>query len=338
MQLRLGMGSRVARAAAALAALALAAGCSGGGSSPTAPTPPPPALSLTCPSDVSAESPDGQPVAVVLPTVTRTGGLEPVTVTCATPEGSRFPVGETTVECRASDTALQQASCSYKVTVTRQPRLTQTNIVAFGDSMTAGVVSDAPAGLLSTDGYPAFLLNLRPSASYPSKLQTRLRERYKAQGSSVAVTNLGVPGEKAEDGARRMQDVMLILRPPVVLLMHGANNFTGVTPSSRTFVINRLSDMAREARLRGAKVFIASLPPPRPSGRNAIALSTILDYNHNVRLLTQGEGATFVDVYAVLAADVNRYIGEDGLHPTEAGYDRMALEFYEAIRRELEEK
>ena len=55
-------------------------------------------------------------------------------------------------------------------------------------------------------------------------------------------------------------------------------------------------------------------------------------------LLTQGEGATFVDVYAVLAADVNRYIGEDGLHPTEAGYDRMALKFYEAIRRELEEK
>lgn len=327
------------RAAAALAAVALVAGCSGGGSSsPTAPTPPPPALSLTCPSDIAAESPDGQPVTVTLPSPTRTGGLEPVTVACAAPEGNRFPVGETTVECRASDTAVQQASCSYKVTVTRQPRLTRTDMLAFGDSITAGVVSDPAPTVLSTDGLPSFVLTLRPSASYPTKLQTSLRDRYRAQGSSVAVANLGVPGERAEDGVVRMQQATLMLRPQVVLLLHGANNFTGPTPTPRSSVINRMSEMAGDARRRGARVFLASLPPPRPGGRNAIALSTILDYNHHLRLLAQSEGAVFVDVYAALNTDVNRYMGVDGLHPTEAGYTRMAEEFFEAIKRELEEK
>jgi lysophospholipase L1-like esterase len=40
--------------------------------------------------------------------------------------------------------------------------------------------------------------------------------------------------------------------------------------------------------------------------------------------------------YAALATDLTRYIGVDGLHPTEAGYQRMADEFFVRIRATLE--
>ena len=43
-----------------------------------------------------------------------------------------------------------------------------------------------------------------------------------------------------------------------------------------------------------------------------------------------------MDLYAALGVDVNTYIGVDGLHPTEAGYRRMAEVFFEVIRTRYE--
>ena len=58
--------------------------------------------------------------------------------------------------------------------------------------------------------------------------------------------------------------------------------------------------------------------------------------NDEVRVIAAGEGATLVDLYTALASDVTRYIGVDGLHPTEAGYRRMADEFFARIRETME--
>jgi lysophospholipase L1-like esterase len=310
-----------------------------GGSSPTQPTPvtPPAAMSLTCPNDISVESTDGDPVNVTLTPPTRTGGREPVTVVCE-PSGNTFPVGETRVECRASDTALQQASCSYTVTVTRQPQLHRVHFMAFGDSITHGVVSDPVAGILTAEGFPAFILELRLHASYPTRLLARLKERYLAQEASLRVTNLGLGGERIEHGVPRLEHALRVERPEALLLLHGANNMGGPFPDSRSFIISQLGAMMQEARFRGARVFVATMPPPRPAGGKALPLSAVLDLNHHIRLVAQGEGAVLVDVYGALATDVNRYMGVDGLHPTEAGYQRMADEFFEAIRRDLEKK
>jgi lysophospholipase L1-like esterase len=62
----------------------------------------------------------------------------------------------------------------------------------------------------------------------------------------------------------------------------------------------------------------------------------IRQMNDEVRVIAAGEGAELVDLYTALASDVNRYIGVDGLHPTEAGYQRMADEFFVRIRATLE--
>jgi lysophospholipase L1-like esterase len=332
------MHSTLLRGTLAVTAVLFTVAC--GGSSPTQPTPvaPPPALSLTCPNDIALESTDGNPVTVTVPAVTRTGGTEPVTVQCDAPQGNVFPVGATRVTCRASDTALQQASCTYTVTVTRQPQLHRVHFMAFGDSITQGVVSDPIAGVLATDGFPAFILQLRPNASYPTRLLARLQERYVAQERQLRVSNLGIGGERVEDGVDRLDQALRVERPEALLLLHGANNMGGPFPSSRSYIIQHLGRMMQDGRFRGARVFVATMPPPRPAGGKALPLSAVLDLNHHIRLTAQGEGAVLVDIYGALATDVNRYMGIDGLHPTEAGYQRMADEFFEAIKRDLERR
>jgi lysophospholipase L1-like esterase len=55
-----------------------------------------------------------------------------------------------------------------------------------------------------------------------------------------------------------------------------------------------------------------------------------------MRAVAGGEGAVLVDVYQALLTDVFTYIGGDGLHPNERGYDRIAQEFFNAIQATLE--
>lgn len=94
--------------------------------------------------------------------------------------------------------------------------------------------------------------------------------------------------------------------------------------------------MAAEARRRGMRVFIATVPPGRPGGSKTIAPLLLTDYNNRMRSVAATEGAILVDVFAALSTDVNRFIGIDGLHPTELGYARIADTFFAAIRAEFE--
>jgi len=55
-----------------------------------------------------------------------------------------------------------------------------------------------------------------------------------------------------------------------------------------------------------------------------------------LRTLAAGEGAVYVNLYDALLPSLTTYIGVDGLHPTEAGYRRMAEEFLFGIRTTLE--
>ena len=41
-------------------------------------------------------------------------------------------------------------------------------------------------------------------------------------------------------------------------------------------------------------------------------------------MMSQQEGVTYVDLYNPMLAEAATLIGSDGLHPTEAGYRRIA--------------
>ena len=73
-----------------------------------------------------------------------------------------------------------------------------------------------------------------------------------------------------------------------------------------------------------------------PGGSEAFRDAVIMSFNSRVRAHRRPEGAVLVDVYPAFETDLNRYIGLDGLHPTEAGYQKLAELFFDAIRSDLE--
>ena len=84
--------------------------------------------------------------------------------------------------------------------------------MAFGDSLTEGVVSLAPT-----------LLALDMPASYPTVLRGLLRAQHRTQ--SIDVINAGNAGELASgEGLTRFRPALASNNPEVVLLMEGTND------------------------------------------------------------------------------------------------------------------
>ncbi len=315
----------------ALGAALAATAC---GDSPSDPTPPPPQLTLTCPVAQSAVSPAGQPVEVTWQGPVASGGTPPINTTCTPASGSTFLVGTTYVGCAATSAAAgQSAACSFTVTVTRAPQLSVTKFMPFGDSITHGTKSD-PASFLAFPLPP-------PTYSYPSQLQPMLSSRY--PGQTVTMANEGWPGEMIDDGLKRLPSALTANAPEVVLLLEGANDLLN-NPSSSTaqYVAARLTDMVRVCKTRTAanRVLLANFPPQfvgTPPHRGA-GWAFVPEMNSRIASIATAEGATLVDLYTPMNADLKRYIGQDGLHPTEAGFTLMAQTFAAVIQQKFEVK
>jgi lysophospholipase L1-like esterase len=273
------------------------------------------------------------PATYTVPTAT--GGVQPVNVSCTPTPGSPFPIGTTAVQCTATAANGQTGACSFSVTVTPPlPRLAETNFMAFGDSMTLGEVTFPVATTSDLDGFRSFKMQIVPTAAYPRQLQLQLAARYTQQ--TIQMANFGISGETANNGAKRFPSVIASARPEVVLLLEGANDLRSLGEAGASVTVSAVESMAREARMRNARVFVAGLPPPRPGGRNSLALTTVQAFNSRLAAMAAGERAVFIDLYSALLAGVNTYIGNDGLHPTEAGYQKIAETFFNAIRTDLE--
>lgn len=208
--------------------------------------------------------------------------------------------------------------------------LTATRFLAFGDSLTEGEVT------VSASGLAPFVVV--PSASYPARLQERLRARYRSQATDIVVTNAGRSGELVASGEARLAQLLANSQTQVLLLLHGYNDLLdygagGVSPASA--VMDR---MAKDGRARGARVFIGLMPPPVPGRQRSVPDDVVRAFNDRLRTIAAGEGAVVVDVYSALSANVAGYIGVDGHHPNESGYLRIADEFMARIVAELESR
>jgi lysophospholipase L1-like esterase len=320
-------------------AAALATGACGSPSQPT-----PAAPQITCPAPVSATSPDGNPFVVSYTTPVVSGGAVPVTTACSVPSGSTFPVGTTTVGCTATDARQRTASCSFDVTVARPPALTVTRIVAFGDSITFGVSGECNRGLRF--GLPLTIAEdlrrlrfapvLAPGKDYPSVLRDMLAARYTA--SPPSVINAGVGGEWVTDSVTfdRFRGILNAQNPDALLLLEGINDLNSAGAPAVPEVPAALRDMVREARRRGVRVFLATLLPERDGSCRDDGFPYIPATNDLIRGVAAAEGAVLVDLFAVFSGQLDTLLDEDGLHPTEAGYRKMAETFFSSIRTTLE--
>ncbi len=331
--------------------LALLAG-SCGKKNPITPTPVD-VLSISCPVAQNAQSLDGAPVIVTYPGPAVSGGSGVLTNTCTPSTGSRFPVGTSNVTCTAQDAKKQTASCGFQVTVTRVPRLSATRFVAFGDSMTEGFVQVCRTTTLT--GLDAILEDLaflsrfselRPpgfsAVSYPVKLQSALAARYASQ--SITVFNEGNGGETAVAGALDLPRVLNADTPQALLLLEGINDIHAGRPTQGAAiptVTSSLRTMVQEGKRRGMTVFLSTLLPERKGACRGFDwtddIEDVVTANTQIRSLASAEGVPLVDMYQAFSGQLDTLLGADGLHPSEAGYQKMADLFYAAITQRLEQ-
>lgn len=339
---------RSSRSVAGVLALAASLSCS----SPTTPTPQPPPPTeppvIVCPAPATVTSPQNFPVSVTYGAPSTTGGRAPVTTSCTPESGAEFQVGVTPVTCNATDAEQRTSSCTVDIIVLPAPEIAITRFIAFGDSITLGedgtaITTMGLRGPWTGDAF--FPLVVLIGQEYPTVLQNELRNRYTLQTSSLGVRNAGARAERAGDPATltRFQREVVGGGHQAVLLMEGSNDLVeAYYGSSRAIpdAINNLRSMVRTARGAGIRPYLATLPlasresPCGPPCRG-LAADLVPGFNDQVRGVAAAEAIPLVDVYAAFGGD-RTLLSADGLHPNAAGYERIAITFFESIKATVE--
>ena len=156
-------------------------------------------------------------------------------------------------------------------------------VLAFGDSLTFGTGAS-------------------PTESYPSQLQSLIGRK---------VVNAGVPGEISGDGLARLPEMLEEVKPKLLILCHGGNDFLRKLPESQAAANVRA--MIKLARDKNIGVVLIATPKPGlsitpPEFYAGIAKEFSIPFNDDVLKGILRDNA--------LKADL--------VHPNAQGYAQMA--------------
>jgi len=169
------------------------------------------------------------------------------------------------------------------------PRPEERILVAFGDSLTAG-------------------LGVSPEETYPARLQAKLL----LSGYRYRVINAGVSGDTTAGGLRRVEWV-LKSKPDVVILELGAND--GLRGLNLAQTRTNLEQIIQRFLAGGAKVVLAGMKLPPNYG---------IDYTKAFQSmyvdLAKRDDVQFIPFFLDGVAAKADYNQADGIHPTGAGY------------------
>jgi lysophospholipase L1-like esterase len=260
------------------------------------------------------------------------------TVACASsptapsPTSSTGPNGQTTdpSSSNTQDETAPDGSAPAPPSATTGP-LGATRFLAIGDSITFGTLSqfDVPVAGVCSPADP-------PGYAYPNVLHTWLNQSHGPQG--FLVQNCGVPGEGTNGGLARLQTLLTQFRPQGLLLLEGINDLN--IGSSIGQVVTNLETMVEIARLHNVTVFVANMfqtypsDSPEPENRHRENSHTqIAAFNSAIAQMVSGrQNVYLVDLYHAFGNN-RSFVGNDGLHPTEDGFERMALWFRATIEQ-----
>ena len=165
-----------------------------------------------------------------------------------------------------------------------------TKLVAFGDSLTAGL------------GLPAV-------ASFPAKLEAALR----AKGYRVDVVNAGVSGDTVADGLARL-DWSIPQDADAVIIELGANDaLRGLDPKATR---SGLDEIVKRLRQRNVAVMLAGMYAPRNLGPDYSA-----QFDPIYPDLAKAYDLPLYPFFLDGVATDPKLNQADGLHPTAAGVD-----------------
>ncbi len=203
---------------------------------------------------------------------------------------------------RSSQTTPPAAAATTGTVTTATAPAGRPKIVAFGDSLTAGL------------GLPAH-------QSYPSLLQEMLER----DGYSYEVVNAGVSGDTSAGGLRRLNWALAEGEVRFLILELGANDLLRGQPVAE--MKKNLSRMIETAQARGAQVILAGMYAPTNTGaiyqKEVAEAFQSLAREHDVKLIP-----FFLD----RVAGVENLNLEDGIHPNAAGTKIVAETVYQTLK------
>ena len=166
---------------------------------------------------------------------------------------------------------------------------TERVIVAFGDSLTAG-------------------LGVAPDNSYPAQLQAKLR----AEGYDYRVVNAGASGDTTAGGLRRV-DWALKSKPALVIVALGAND--AMRGQNLASVRANLDAIVARFQKSGARVLVAGMEVPPNYGARYAA-----EFRRLYVDVASKRGAALMPFLLDGVAGDPRLNQPDGIHPTAEGY------------------
>lgn len=204
-------------------------------------------------------------------------------------------------------TSTTNGNAAPRPTAPASPERSLPKIVAFGDSLTAGL------------GLPA-------SESYPSLLQKMLD----ADGYQYEIVNAGVSGDTTAGGLRRI-DWALEGDVRFLILALGANDLLRGQPVKE--MKNNLGQIIERARGRKIEVVLAGMYAPTNTGS---------EYRREVeqafQSLASEHKVIFIPFFLDRVAGVESLNQPDGIHPNAEGARIVAETIYKELRPLLEKQ
>ncbi|NGZ10046.1 MAG: arylesterase [Nitrospira sp. LK70] len=180
-------------------------------------------------------------------------------------------------------------------------------IVAFGDSLTAG-------------------LGVEADESYPAQLQRRLD----SLGYHYRVINAGVSGDTTAGGLRRVSWI-LNNKPELVILELGAND--GLRGLSIDHAKSNLRQIIRQLQDGGTTVVLAGMKLPPNYGHEYTAR-----FEAMYRMLAKEYDLALIPFFLEGVGGSSSLNQADGIHPTREGYEIIVDQVLKVLRPVMNER
>jgi Ca2+-binding RTX toxin-like protein len=206
-------------------------------------------------------------------------------------------------------------------------------IMPLGDSITKGVVESLIEGSVNEQG------------GYRTKLWQKFTSAQLSVdfvgSQSLGSDSLGDKDHEGHGGKSiawiddNITGFLTGAQPDVVLLMAGTNDTGGRSVaqmiSDLSALIDKITTFSPDLRL-----FVASIPPINSAIQPQERADKVPLFNAQLPELiatkkNQGQAVEFVDMTSLTLADISKPTVDNGLHPNDAGYQKIANFWYDAL-------
>ena len=151
----------------------------------------------------------------------------------------------------------------------------------------------------------------------------------------------GIGGQTTPQMVVRFHADVVALKPAVVVILGGTNDIAGNTgPSTLEMIEDNVMVMTEIAQANGIRVVLSSVLPvfDYPWKPGLTPAPKIVALNAWMKAYAQRVGAVYLDYHSAMRDDrdgLRAGLGDDGVHPNEAGYRIMSTLAESAITQSL---